>query len=150
VSGGTIVAGDLDIESLADGVWTNGTTEIKIADYRIVPGDTLTYTQNLLVTATGDNIQAQAALGTASFTTSSAPADAKLADFLSKNTTVTAVVGTASLTGFTFTALSAKTVTATVTINFPSGTSGDENGAKLGSVNLADVGVVLTQVIPGT
>ena len=39
-------------------------------------------------------------------------------------------------------------MTATVTIKFPSGLSGAENGAKLGSVNLANVGVELTQFIP--
>ena len=109
VSGGTIVAGDLTIAAQA-GAWKNGQKTIDtIKDYRIVPGETLTYTQDLLVTATGDNIQAKAALGDASFTAATAAtnADVELATYLSENTTVAAVVGTKSLVGFTFTPSSA-------------------------------------------
>ena len=150
VSGGTIIAGDLDIVSLADGVWTNGTTDIAIADYRIVPGDTLTYTETLAVTATGDNIAAQAGVDLASISPryAEAEADIALAAFLSKNTSVVGTVEGAPLTGSTFSDGNAKDVTMTVTIVFPSGVAGTEDAAKLGSVTLNDIGVTLTQVAP--
>ncbi|MFJ5958116.1 alternate-type signal peptide domain-containing protein [Paenarthrobacter sp. NPDC092416] len=55
---GTIVAGDLNVEAAA-GVWTDraGST-IDISTYRVVPGDLLTYTQDLDVTLEGDKMAA--------------------------------------------------------------------------------------------
>lgn len=56
---GTVAAGDLNLEAGA-GVWTvAGQAEpIDIDAYRIVPGDTLTYTQTVDITLDGDNISA--------------------------------------------------------------------------------------------
>lgn len=56
---GTVAAGDLNLVAGA-GVWTvAGQAEaIDISTYRIVPGDTLTYTQNVDITLDGDNISA--------------------------------------------------------------------------------------------
>lgn len=59
---GQVVAGDLNLEAGA-GVWTNalGNT-VKVAEYKVVPGDTLTYTQPLTVTLTGDLMVARLAV----------------------------------------------------------------------------------------
>jgi alternate signal-mediated exported protein len=59
---GTVASGDLNLVAEA-GVWTvagvNGPVTIPdINEYRIVPGDTLTYTQNVDITLDGDNISA--------------------------------------------------------------------------------------------
>lgn len=58
---GTIVAGDLNLEA-GKGYWTssvaNGEKIADISAYRVVPGETLTYTQPLKVTLEGDNLKA--------------------------------------------------------------------------------------------
>ena len=56
---GTVASGDLNLVAEA-GVWTvAGPAEpIDIDTYQIVPGDTLTYTQNVDITLDGDNISA--------------------------------------------------------------------------------------------
>jgi alternate signal-mediated exported protein len=57
---GTVVAGDLNVVA-AKGVWKDRTgAEISdIDDYKVVPGDKLTYTQVLDVTLTGDKMAAE-------------------------------------------------------------------------------------------
>lgn len=56
---GTVASGDLNLVAEA-GVWTiaGQATPIDISTYKIVPGDTLTYTQNVDITLDGDNISA--------------------------------------------------------------------------------------------
>ncbi|MBD7996058.1 alternate-type signal peptide domain-containing protein [Arthrobacter sp. Sa2CUA1] len=56
---GTIASGDLNLVG-EEGFWTSSVSG-KIADiskYTVVPGETLTYTQNLDVTLVGDNLSA--------------------------------------------------------------------------------------------
>jgi alternate signal-mediated exported protein len=57
---GTIVAGDLDVVKTAAGVWKDraGTTITNISTYKVVPGDKLTFTQDVDVTLTGDKMAA--------------------------------------------------------------------------------------------
>jgi alternate signal-mediated exported protein len=60
VKPGVISAGDLNITTdNTKGVWTNGTSQIDINSYKIVPGDKLTFTQVLDVTLTGDRMAAK-------------------------------------------------------------------------------------------
>lgn len=56
-SAGTIAAGDLNLTT-ETGVWTSNISGAvaSIATYKIVPGEKLTYTQNVDVTLTGNNI----------------------------------------------------------------------------------------------
>lgn len=56
---GQIVAGDLDLTAAA-GSWTSNlrTSPINISTYKVVPGETLTYTQPLTVTLEGDKLAA--------------------------------------------------------------------------------------------
>lgn len=154
VAGGNIVAGNLLVaDSGTAGTWTANGTAITLASFKAVPGDVLKFTKIVNVTASGNNLVASLGLGTASITgaTSSGP-DTALATFLTTNT-VLAATGTA-ITGagplYTVTpgaaGIVASPVTVTVTIPFPkSGTAGAENDARLGSVNLSNLTVTLTQ-----
>ncbi|MBD1590479.1 alternate-type signal peptide domain-containing protein [Arthrobacter sp. S1_S22] len=59
---GSIVSGDLDVVA-AEGTWTNSadadvTEGLEDGTYTVVPGDVLTFTQNLDVTLKGDNMAA--------------------------------------------------------------------------------------------
>ena len=155
VAGGTIVAGNLLVENTGGaGVWTdqNGVT-VNIATYRIVPGDTLTYTDDLTVTAIGDNLEATLdfAEGSIAPTVPGDAEDEALAGYLEDSAeldatgtgisgaspTYTIVAGAAGVT---------QVVTVTVELDFPFGAvAGAENDAKLGSVNLSNMAVTLTQ-----
>ncbi|MDI3329714.1 MAG: alternate-type signal peptide domain-containing protein [Micrococcus sp.] len=56
---GTIAAGNLDLKAEA-GTWRNGTgKKIDVTSYKIVPGETLTYTQPVTVTLSGDRMVAK-------------------------------------------------------------------------------------------
>ncbi|WP_066040282.1 alternate-type signal peptide domain-containing protein [Herbiconiux solani] len=155
VSGGTIVAGNLQVVNDGTaGVWKDQTgSAINIATYKIVPGDTLTYTDDLTVTAVGNHLTATLGLGAQSIAGStSATADTRLASYLTKNAVLaasgTGVTGTgpytitAGATGVT------SVVTVTATIAFPRGAEGEYNDAKLGSVNLSNMNVTLAQTFP--
>ncbi|GAA2237404.1 alternate-type signal peptide domain-containing protein [Herbiconiux moechotypicola] len=158
IAGGTITAGNLLVENTGGaGVWTdqNGTT-INIATYRIVPGDTLTYTDTLTVTAVGNNLVAELALGPESIAPADGgvPADVALAGFLEDGAVLTATgtgISGASPT-YTVTAGTAgvsSVVTVAVTLAFPNAnTAGAENTAKLGAVDLSDMTLTLTQTAP--
>ena len=58
---GTIVAGDLNVQDRS-GVWTDRAGDtIDITTYKVVPGDKLTYTQDLTVTLKGNKMAANVA-----------------------------------------------------------------------------------------
>lgn len=64
---GSVVSGDLNlVASTTDagkGQWTNAAgTKVNVATYKVVPGDSLTYTQDLAVTLTGDLMKAKLAV----------------------------------------------------------------------------------------
>ncbi|MBD8043069.1 alternate-type signal peptide domain-containing protein [Arthrobacter sp. Sa2BUA2] len=62
VKAGTIVAGDLNLVA-GEGAWTNAAgTPVDPASYKVVPGDVLTYTQELDVTLVGDLMEAKLSL----------------------------------------------------------------------------------------
>jgi alternate signal-mediated exported protein len=55
---GTIAAGNLDLHADA-GIWKNGEGEIiEVSSYKVVPGESLTYTQPVTVTLSGDRMVA--------------------------------------------------------------------------------------------
>ena len=149
VDGGTIVAGNLDVTTdMSSGGWSDADGSIDLTTFVAVPGDVLTYTKDVEVTATGDNLVATLALGAGAITpSSSAAADSALAGYLTE-TAVLSVTG-ASITGAgpTYTVSEGSGVaTVTVTITFPKhATAGAENGTMDGSVSLAGLDVTLTQ-----
>src|SRR6476646_4728325 len=57
---GTIVAGDLNVVKAVNGVWKDrtGTVIPDINSYKVVPGDKLTFTQDLTVTLVGNKMAA--------------------------------------------------------------------------------------------
>lgn len=156
IDGGTIVAGNLLVADGGAGVWTaNGdATPIDLASYTVVPGDVLTYTKAMDITATGNNLVATLGLGAGSISgTTASAADQALAGYLTKTATIDATGPGIATTGgvTTVTAGTAgvnQTVTVTVTVTFPkSVTVGDatEDATKTGSVNLSGLAVTLTQ-----
>jgi len=177
VAGGTIESGNLVVAvatELVDGVkrdiagvWTDQTkAPINLATFRAAPGDVLTYTKVMHITATGDNLVALLKLDAGSIVKgdSSVPADVELAEYLT-STAVLEATGpgitknlppelyrtVAGLPGeYTITAGSAgvsRDVTVAVTITFPkNAAAGFENNTMLGSVSLQDMVISLTQI----
>tara|TARA_R110002051_G_scaffold68402_1_gene123150 strand:- start:967 stop:1518 length:552 start_codon:yes stop_codon:yes gene_type:complete len=145
---GTISAGTLSIAAATgstDG-WKigNAATVASPAGFKIVPGDTVTFTKTFNVTATGDNLTATAALGTLAITpATSSAADTALAAALTKSAAFT--VNGAATTSVS-PAAGTQPVVVTVTITYPkSATAGAENSSKLGAVSLSDFSITLTQ-----
>ncbi|MFC9333855.1 alternate-type signal peptide domain-containing protein [Arthrobacter sp. NPDC057009] len=131
---GTIVAGDLNVAAAA-GVWKDraGTT-ININTYKVVPGDKLTYTQNLTVTLTGDKMAA----------TITAAGTGAENGFNADNVAITAPALTVGGTPVNNPLKTSATVTATITFEFLSSTTGRSDVGK--SYNFGSVGFNLNQV----
>ena len=162
VAGGTITAGKLDIVSTAAGTWSaaNGaqtTTITNIANYRIVPGDVLTYTTDITVALEGDLLQTRLELAAGSIAAASSAdptqtiANQTLANSLNGNVVVAATTGagiTATATPGEYTiAKTVTTIPVTVTITFPkNAVAGYENGAMTGAVSFSGLGVTLRQI----
>jgi alternate signal-mediated exported protein len=133
---GTVVAGDLDVVADA-GVWTdrNG-APVTISTYKVVPGDKLTYTQDLNVTLTGDKMAANVA----------ATGAGAVNGFTAANVTVTDPVLTVGDTAVSNPLTTSGTVTATITFEFKSGTTGRSDVTK--SYNFGSVAFTLNQIAP--
>lgn len=140
VDGGEVSAGELKLEAAEPGTWTDvsdggeGTAIPDIADFSIVPGDTLSYSASATVLAKGDNLTATISADPASITGD----EALLADL---DVTTEVLVGGAVVEEITE-ANDGNTVGVTVTLAF-STDSGNET--QLQSVNLADLELVLQQ-----
>ena len=134
---GTIVAGDLNVAT-GSGVWTDRAgNAVNIGTYKVVPGDKLTFTQTLNVTLAGDKMAANVSTTGITATNGFTPA----------NVAVSApilTVGGAAVSNPLKPTGSAQTVTATITFEFLSSTSGRADVTK--SYNFNDVAFQLTQV----
>ena len=154
-AGGHIVAGALAIKPTTQAAsWTvNGGSPLSTLDgYPIVPGDVVTYSHDMVVTAHGKGLKATLAVDPASVeaTSTSAPADVALAKYLSANAVLTASGDGVSGAGAPYTVTgqtgSQQDVRVGVTITFPkSTTAGVEDGMQNGSVDLDAIAVTLTQ-----
>jgi alternate signal-mediated exported protein len=132
---GTVIAGDLNVAKSAAGVWKDraGTT-IDIATYKVVPGDKLTYTQVLDVTLTGNKMAADiTATGTGTAN-----------GFTPANVVVSGPVLTVGGVTVANPLTTSKTVTATITFEFLSSTTGraDVNA----TYNFGNVAFTLQQI----
>jgi alternate signal-mediated exported protein len=173
ITGGTIVAGQLTITDAtpSNGVWSvqkNGTgtaTTVSLATYKASPGDLLTYTKNVTITAIGDNLTAKLSLAPGSISPSTAglTPDINLSNYLSKTAVLsiasppaTIVAGTGGDAGKYIltpgtTGITNQAITITVALNFPKNinpgtTNGTvENGTMTGSVSLNSLAVNLDQ-----
>ena len=139
---GNIVSGDLNVGKTAAGVWTDRlgtdiTAKIANNTYHVVPGDKLTFTQNLTVTLVGDKMAADV----------TAAGIGPNSGFTAANVIVTAPalkIGAADVVNPLKPTGSAQTVTATMTFEFLSTTTGrDDTNA---TYNFADVKFNLAQV----
>ncbi|MBF0671101.1 MAG: alternate-type signal peptide domain-containing protein [Salinibacterium sp.] len=150
ITGGTITAGELELTVVGSGVWTDQNDDvIDLDDYRIVPGDELTYTASFDVSAVGDNLSATVdiAEGSIAAATPNDAEDEALASFLTDSATIAIDGGAAVAAGSPIAVSDGETVTVAVTISFSNGIAGTENGAMNGAVNLGDFAVELTQVV---
>ncbi|MEC5152074.1 alternate-type signal peptide domain-containing protein [Cryobacterium sp. GrIS_2_6] len=151
----TIAAGTLSVTEpspAAPGTWTSTVGAAlpvpitNIAAYKAVPGDVLTYTKVLNISATGDNLKATLSLSGAAITVpaNATTADKALLTTLSASAVLTANLAAATGGGYTVDK-TASTVTVTAKITWPFG-SGIDNSAQGGSVSLANFSVLLTQI----
>jgi alternate signal-mediated exported protein len=153
VTGQTITAGNLAL-SAGTGTWSSSISGAisNIGIYRIVPGDTLTFTQPVTLTAVGHNLTATVAVDpTSVVAASSSTADTALKSFITSSATVAISGSGITQSGSTITVTGSDAgvaPSATITVSIPfskSATGGAENGAKLGSVKLNDFNVTVTQ-----
>ena len=131
---GTVVAGDLNVQAAA-GVWTdrNG-APVTISTYKVVPGDKLTYTQVLNVTLTGNKMAANiTATGTGA-----------VDGFTAGNVVVTDPVLTIGGNPVSSPLTTSGTVTATITFEFKSTTTGRTDVTK--TYNFGNVAFALNQI----
>ena len=137
IAGGTITAGELKLTNPAAGVWTlNGTSVTDVAAVKIVPGDTLVYTGEWTIKATGQNLKADVDV-------TGLQASGALASKLT--ITDSYLVGATAPTNDRITSADdAKKLKATVTVALPYGTTADNTSQAL-SMSLADVKVTLKQ-----
>lgn len=151
-SAGVVQSGQLKLEkAAAAGTWTDlststPTTIANIADYRMVPGSKLQFSQPLTVTATGTNLRATLA--------ASLPgSDSGLGAQLTKSFALTGQGGAALPTGFakagdaytvTSTGTDPSAIVATYTIELPAGATG--TAAQNGTLDLSKLTFTLTQL----
>ena len=142
---GSIAAGDLNLVA-ETGVWTNAAGTVvdldptnQTADYKVVPGDVLTYTQPLDVTLVGDLMEAELTLGGAvnNF------ANADVSDIVVKTAAGT-VLDAASLTPAQIPAN--KKITASTTFAFNSATTGRDD--VLNTADFSGLVYKLEQIAP--
>jgi len=131
ISAQTVTAGHLNLTA-ATGSWktSGGTAIANIANYKIIPGQTIVYTTTLTVDAVGDGIKAQLTSPTLSGT-------GGLDGIVTKTLAVTSTTATAtSGNNLTFGA-GTSTVNVTVTIAFPdvNGTTGMDLNTALSAIN---------------
>lgn len=146
VDSGSIASGTLTL-SAGTPTWKNtvtGATVTDLSSYHIVPGDVLAMTADLSITAVGDNLTAVLAVDTSGIGATGATPPS-LADIVAQNTTLTTTaLATAGTPGtFTVTPATPATVPVTVTITFPSSTTGTD--AQGGTVDLSKIHFTLTQ-----
>ena len=139
-STGTVVSGDLNMVP-GEGAWKNASgATIQIAQYKMVPGDTLTYTQPVTVTLTGDLMKAKLTVanvtGTGDFGTNATVSQTTL-----KNAAGGILPGTV-LTS----ANNGQEVTASTTFTFKEGTTA-QNATKA-ALDLGTVTYKLEQLAP--
>lgn len=134
---GSIVAGDLNVVN-GVGAWTDRNGDpVTISTYKVVPGDLLTFTQNLNVTLAGDKMAAEIATSGITATNGFTPANVTV------SAPVLTVAGDPVSNPLTPTGAT-QTVTATITFEFKAATA---NRADVNATyNFNNVGFTLTQV----
>jgi len=138
LSEGTVRSGELKLSDATPGVWTdvsNPELPIDIATFKIVPGDELTYKTSATISASGDNLTATLVADPSTVT-----ADAALASEMEVTTSVT---HEGSPISNITSADNGKTVDVEVRFEFDE--SEATNDSQLGSLNLQNLKLALTQ-----
>ena len=158
IAGGTISSGTLAIASTGTPTWKDisstvvGGTTFDPATQKVVPGDVLTLTQQVILSTTGKNLKASFTYDPTSIIT-----DPALSSLLTTSLTATPVVaaGSATLTAagantYTVTPGTAATTTVNVvfTVTFDSTTSGTTGQSLANALKLTGLSYTLTQVRP--
>ena len=132
VNAGTVSSGTLDVSNGVAGSWSPSIA-------KIVPGDTVTYTQTLNLSATGDNLKATVSsnIGTITNNITGSTATSSFVVKDSSNAVVVPSSGVYTLNGL-------YTVEVTITVAFSASTTGltGQNA----SVNLSTLAVTVAQV----
>jgi alternate signal-mediated exported protein len=143
LSGGSINTGQLDL----------ATSEVTAPDAPAlwVPGDEVTYTTNLLLTAEGDNLEGEIVLDADSVDLAGEGADAiTLSVEPGTGALPTGVEYDEALGGFRFanlTGTDAHSIPVEITVSFPFGDEAD-NSSQSATVDLSEVSFVATQTDP--
>ena len=135
LSARTITAGNLALVANPNGVWKSGTTVIDPVNYRIIPGQTLEFTQTLTVTAVGDGLKAD-------LTYSGLTGSGGLDTLVTKTLAVTSPTATVDGSTLKFTP-GTHTVNVKVTVVFPSTETAGQNQA----LNLSALTFTLAQTV---
>jgi alternate signal-mediated exported protein len=159
VAGGTLATGTLSIASTGSPTWTDasstvvGGTPFNPALQKIVPGDVLTLTQQVVLSTTGKNLKANFTFDPTSITgdagvlpnvtevlaaTPVAVTGSAVLNQVGTTNVYTVVPGTAATT----------TVNVVLTITFKDTTTGTAGQAITNGVNLSALSYTLTQVRP--
>lgn len=145
ISATSIQSGKLDIASVANGVWKSGSTTIDPATYLVVPGDVLTFTQDLTVEATGTNL---AATLSQSGLTTSGTLDNDVTSVLDVAAAGTIVTKNTDGTFKVTPGVGSSKLTVKVTVSFPKGVTGADNQAGQNeTLNLSALKFTLAQTI---
>jgi alternate signal-mediated exported protein len=159
IAGGTIQTGSLSIAKTGNATWAdtsttkNGTSAFDPSTQALVPGDTVTLTQQVTLTTTGKNLKANFTFDPTSITTDPAAA-AVLSETLAA--TPVAATGAATLTQvgtsnvYTVTPGSAATTVVNVvfTVTFDPNTTGNTAQSLSSALKLTALSYTLTQVRP--
>ncbi|TFD65088.1 alternate-type signal peptide domain-containing protein [Cryobacterium sp. Hb1] len=155
IAGAPLTAGTLTVETEDVVFWTDQYgAEINMTDYKIVPGDVLTYTSFLDVTARGDNLHARLAIDHGSISSENSDASKALQKLLHKTATVSVDIGDAIYVSHAFSDDQTRfdlsegdhMLHVTVMIEFLESFDGvDDDDAKNALALLSNLGVILTQ-----
>lgn len=131
VTAQSISSGRLTLAANNDGVWKtlDGTT-IDPAIYRVIPGQTLVFTQSLTVTATGNGLKANLSY-------SGMTGTGGLDQYVTKTLAVTSTTATTNQDGSLAFTAGASTVDVKLTVAFPTtvtGTQGQNTGLDLSAL----------------
>lgn len=138
---GKVVAGDLNLVPASAGVWTNASgTVVNVASYKVVPGDTLSYSQPLNLTLVGDLMVAHLTV-TGAFAADGFGANATVSATTLTKSDSKVVSATADLVP-----TDSGVVTASTTFTFNKSTTGRDSVAA--SVDLSGIGYSLVQQAP--
>ncbi|WP_434618343.1 alternate-type signal peptide domain-containing protein [Arthrobacter sp. A5] len=144
---GSVVSGDLNLEvntATDKGHWTNASgTTVDPAVYKVVPGDVLTYTQDLKVTLTGDLMKAKLSVTNAGANAGFTPASVDVSATALKDATALKPI----TSGDVLTPLvNGHVVTASTTFTFKTSTTNRDSVNQ--TYNFGPVGYKLEQQAP--